>query len=116
MPTWRTIALPDHHGVKAAPVGVGQQAIELRSLLFGAVDAHVHSAEHDRSPHRGDHNGSPRENVPSNGPMGPFGNGANGVCRGAELNCLRRPFQGRALPVSYLGTGTTQDSTENPPH
>ena len=25
-------------------------------------------------------------------------------CRGAELNCLRRPFQGRALPVSYLGT------------
>lgn len=27
-------------------------------------------------------------------------------CRGAELNCLRRPFQGRALPVSYLGTGT----------
>src|SRR6185437_9931522 len=26
-------------------------------------------------------------------------------CRGAELNCLRRPFQGRALPVSYLGTG-----------
>ena len=30
--------------------------------------------------------------------------GACGVCRGAELNCLRRPFQGRALPVSYLGT------------
>jgi hypothetical protein len=28
-----------------------------------------------------------------------------GVCRGAESNCLRRPFQGRALPVSYLGTG-----------
>ena len=26
------------------------------------------------------------------------------MCRGAELNCLRRPFQGRALPVSYLGT------------
>jgi hypothetical protein len=26
-------------------------------------------------------------------------------CRGAESNCLRRPFQGRALPVSYLGTG-----------
>ena len=25
-------------------------------------------------------------------------------CRGAELNCLRRPFQGRALPVSYPGT------------
>jgi hypothetical protein len=31
---------------------------------------------------------------------------ACGVCRGAELNCLRRPFQGRALPVSYLGTVT----------
>ena len=29
-------------------------------------------------------------------------------CRGAELNCLRRPFQGRALPVSYLGTRTTK--------
>jgi hypothetical protein len=29
---------------------------------------------------------------------------ARGWCRGAELNCLRRPFQGRALPVSYLGT------------
>ena len=29
---------------------------------------------------------------------------ALGWCRGAELNCLRRPFQGRALPVSYLGT------------
>ena len=28
-----------------------------------------------------------------------------GWCRGAELNCLRRPFQGRALPVSYPGTG-----------
>lgn len=27
-----------------------------------------------------------------------------GWCRGAELNCLRRPFQGRALPVSYPGT------------
>ena len=26
-------------------------------------------------------------------------------CRGAESNCLRRPFQGRALPVSYPGTG-----------
>jgi site-specific DNA recombinase len=37
---------------------------------------------------------------------------ANGVCRGAESNCLRRPFQGRALPMSYLGTGTTNDSTE----
>ena len=35
-----------------------------------------------------------------------------GMCRGAESNCLRRPFQGRALPVSYLGTGTTLDSTE----
>jgi hypothetical protein len=33
-------------------------------------------------------------------------------CRGAELNCLRRPFQGRALPVSYLGTGSIKDSTE----
>jgi hypothetical protein len=31
-------------------------------------------------------------------------------CRGAELNCLRRPFQGRALPVSYLGT--SKDFTE----
>jgi hypothetical protein len=29
---------------------------------------------------------------------------ALGWCRGAELNCLRRPFQGRALPVSYPGT------------
>jgi hypothetical protein len=29
------------------------------------------------------------------------------------LNCLRRPFQGRALPVSYLGTGTINDFTEN---
>ena len=26
-------------------------------------------------------------------------------CRGGELNSLRRPFQGRALPVSYPGTG-----------
>jgi hypothetical protein len=32
------------------------------------------------------------------------------------LNCLRRPFQGRALPVSYLGTGTTKDSTEKAGH
>ena len=38
--------------------------------------------------------------------------GADGWCRGAESNCLRRPFQGRALPMSYLGTGTTNDSTE----
>jgi hypothetical protein len=28
------------------------------------------------------------------------------------LNCLRRPFQGRALPVSYLGTGANRDFTE----
>jgi site-specific DNA recombinase len=28
-----------------------------------------------------------------------------GWCRGGELNSLRRPFQGRALPVSYPGTG-----------
>src|ERR1700731_2205445 len=33
-------------------------------------------------------------------------------CRGAESNCLRRPFQGRALPVSYLGTGMNKYSTE----
>jgi hypothetical protein len=31
------------------------------------------------------------------------------------LNSLRRPFQGRALPMSYLGTGTTQDFTEKKP-
>ena len=35
-----------------------------------------------------------------------------GWCRGAELNCLRRPFQGRALPVSYLGTGMNKDCTD----
>src|ERR1700733_3367000 len=29
-------------------------------------------------------------------------------CRGAELNCLPRPFQGRALPVSYPGTERSQ--------
>jgi hypothetical protein len=29
-------------------------------------------------------------------------------CRGGELNSLRRPFQGRALPVSYPGTGVKQ--------
>ena len=34
-----------------------------------------------------------------------------GVCRGAELNCLRRPFQGRALPVSYPGTVGIQNSS-----
>src|SRR5579863_1154692 len=28
---------------------------------------------------------------------------ANRWCRGGELNSLRRPFQGRALPVSYPG-------------
>ncbi len=28
-----------------------------------------------------------------------------GVCRGPESDWLRRPFQGRALPMSYLGTG-----------
>jgi hypothetical protein len=32
-------------------------------------------------------------------------------CRGAESNRLRRPFQGRALPVSYPGTGWNEDST-----
>ena len=32
-------------------------------------------------------------------------------CRGAESNCLRRPFQGRALPVSYPGTVGNEDST-----
>src|SRR6266849_9759170 len=32
-------------------------------------------------------------------------------CRGGELNSLRRPFQGRALPVSYPGTGAVKDST-----
>src|SRR5260370_29590562 len=31
-------------------------------------------------------------------------------CRGGELNSLRRPFQGRALPVSYPGTGAVKDS------
>ena len=35
-----------------------------------------------------------------------------GVCRGPESDWLRRPFQGRALPMSYLGTGTIYDSTE----
>jgi hypothetical protein len=34
-----------------------------------------------------------------------------GMCRGGELNSLRRPFQGRALPVSYPGTGAEKDST-----
>jgi hypothetical protein len=34
-----------------------------------------------------------------------------GWCRGAESNCLRRPFQGRALPVSYLGTGMENNFT-----
>ena len=29
-------------------------------------------------------------------------------CRGGELNSLRRPFQGRALPVSYPGTGASR--------
>jgi hypothetical protein len=28
----------------------------------------------------------------------------DGWCRGAESNCLRPPFQGGALPVSYPGT------------
>ena len=28
------------------------------------------------------------------------------------MNCLRRPFQGRALPVSYLGTGMNKDCTD----
>ena len=36
-----------------------------------------------------------------------------GWCRGAELNCLRRPFQGRALPVSYPGTGRNQHFRQN---
>src|ERR1700686_615063 len=31
-----------------------------------------------------------------------------GMCRGGELNSLRRPFQGRALPVSYPGTGASK--------
>src|SRR5271168_5099549 len=35
-----------------------------------------------------------------------------GWCRGPESDWLRRPFQGRALPVSYLGTRTIKDSTE----
>src|ERR1700730_14925373 len=35
----------------------------------------------------------------------------NKWCRGGELNSLRRPFQGRALPVSYPGTGAVKDST-----
>src|SRR5580704_7714584 len=35
-----------------------------------------------------------------------------GVCRGPESDWLRRPFQGRALPMSYLGTRTMKDSTE----
>jgi hypothetical protein len=35
----------------------------------------------------------------------------NRWCRGGELNSLRRPFQGRALPVSYPGTGAVKDST-----
>ena len=34
-----------------------------------------------------------------------------GMCRGGELNSLRRPFQGRALPVSYPGTGAVKDFT-----
>jgi hypothetical protein len=38
--------------------------------------------------------------------------GQVGWCRGPESNWLRRPFQGRALPVSYLGTGTAFNSTE----
>jgi hypothetical protein len=35
-------------------------------------------------------------------------------CRGGELNSLRRPFQGRALPVSYPGTGAVKDFTGAP--
>jgi hypothetical protein len=42
-----------------------------------------------------------------------LGVGHVGVCRGAESNCLRRPFQGRALPVSYLGTQTSLYCMEN---
>src|SRR5271170_3783223 len=52
--------------------------------------------------------------VPGYGKLEPAWVNMLGWCRGAELNCLRRPFQGRALPVSYLGTGTTKDSTEKP--
>ena len=37
-----------------------------------------------------------------------------GWCRGPESDWLRRPFQGRALPVSYLGTGGSDNSTEIP--
>ena len=47
------------------------------------------------------------------GKLEPARCGTLGWCRGAELNCLRRPFQGRALPVSYLGTQTIRDFTEN---
>jgi site-specific DNA recombinase len=43
-------------------------------------------------------------NVIAKGSWSLIGRGAIGWCRGAELNCLRRPFQGRALPVSYPGT------------
>src|SRR5882762_8656362 len=35
-------------------------------------------------------------------------------CRGGELNSLRRPFQGHALPVSYPGTGAVKDFTGAP--
>jgi site-specific DNA recombinase len=34
-----------------------------------------------------------------------LGRRLQGVCRGPESDWLRRPFQGRALPMSYLGTG-----------
>ncbi len=51
-----------------------------------------------------DRDGAQREAYVASGNWNLLGDRRWEWCRGAELNCLRRPFQGRALPVSYLGT------------
>src|SRR5258708_15575670 len=52
-----------------------------------------------------------REKLQGGSEVRPHWHWQHGWCRGGELNSLRRPFQGRALPVSYPGTGAVKDST-----
>src|SRR5712671_7795189 len=57
---------------------------------------------------------SRREKLQGGDEVRPHWDWQHGWCRGGELNSLRRPFQGRALPVSYPGTGAVKDFTGAP--
>jgi hypothetical protein len=91
--------------VNSRIVRLREKAMERMRDLRVCLNEDSATARPSREAYRKHCYGTERESVRSVGKLEPAGGPTLGVCRGAELNCLRRPFQGRALPVSYLGTG-----------